>query len=507
MEFIYDPIESYRYSEELRGRFNSFITTEFDDSLTVEMQMRSVIKWVKQNINSVQDMVDFINAFNKWLSTCGYEQHIVNVMNEWLNNGKLIKELMETLNFEYTIDHMEKRIDELKEIYKNGDFYSKSEIDKLFNLNKAQNYLTEPLYNDEVRPIFYNKIVDFKSRFDAVKDNKFNLSFITDTHYSPNDSYWGKTGDATKSITHLYNLALFSNELDMIQCGGDNADTADPYTKSTSYSFNNQFVTTALTLFDCPTFFGIGNHDDNNIGGLSMKFAPYRDMRKNQLGNIVTNDEFAELYRHKDRLFGEMRRNDSNYLYKDFDDKKIRYIWLDVYDNDMSLNEDNMLVYPRDKYSMISKEQLKWLINNALKLPNKDWHVIIGMHCPLDTTIQVNTNICINHDKALSVINAFKNGGSGTLEFSEEDHCDIVTYNFEPSNLVCVINGHLHRDEFTTKENVNYMSVDCSLGGAHAIKYYDTDKEDSWKVFSVDTTERKVNIISFGRGDDREFTY
>lgn len=38
------------FPDELKGRINSFITTQFDDSLTVEGQLRVLIKWIKKNI-------------------------------------------------------------------------------------------------------------------------------------------------------------------------------------------------------------------------------------------------------------------------------------------------------------------------------------------------------------------------------------------------------------------------------------------------------------------------
>ena len=51
------------YPPELRGRLNSFIVTEFDDSMTVEMQLRVLIKWIMKNIDLTNEMVDYLNKF------------------------------------------------------------------------------------------------------------------------------------------------------------------------------------------------------------------------------------------------------------------------------------------------------------------------------------------------------------------------------------------------------------------------------------------------------------
>lgn len=76
------------YPKELQGRFNSFITTQFDDSLSVEMQLRSLIKWITSSIDLVNDMTDYLNMFIETFDD-RLQVEIVKRLNEWLEDGTL----------------------------------------------------------------------------------------------------------------------------------------------------------------------------------------------------------------------------------------------------------------------------------------------------------------------------------------------------------------------------------------------------------------------------------
>ena len=76
------------YPDEIQGRFNSFITTQFDDSLSVEMQIRSLIKWISSSRDLINDIVDYINLFIEMFDE-RLQEEIVLHLNEWLDDGTL----------------------------------------------------------------------------------------------------------------------------------------------------------------------------------------------------------------------------------------------------------------------------------------------------------------------------------------------------------------------------------------------------------------------------------
>lgn len=104
-------LDTSKYPPEVVGRFNSFITTQFDDSLSVEMQMRSIIKWaidnfkdmdqtyndfteyvVQENLNPfIQFLNDLIEYMNNFIETFDNKltQSVIVKLNEWLDDGTL----------------------------------------------------------------------------------------------------------------------------------------------------------------------------------------------------------------------------------------------------------------------------------------------------------------------------------------------------------------------------------------------------------------------------------
>lgn len=94
------------YPPELIARFNSFITTEFDDSLTVEMQLRSIIKWASKNFLVVDDLIKFINELTNFLKAFMHqfdvqlEETIITILTEWQASGQLDVFISEALQWE-----------------------------------------------------------------------------------------------------------------------------------------------------------------------------------------------------------------------------------------------------------------------------------------------------------------------------------------------------------------------------------------------------------------------
>lgn len=84
------------YPNELKARFNSLVVTAFDDSMTVEMQMRVMKKIIEENavlfdelINYFNDLVDDFNALQKWFFDTALPQILVDILLDWLENGML----------------------------------------------------------------------------------------------------------------------------------------------------------------------------------------------------------------------------------------------------------------------------------------------------------------------------------------------------------------------------------------------------------------------------------
>ena len=104
-DFNHDPINQRKvqsYPPELVGRFNSFIVTAFDDSMTVEMQIRTLIKWIKENIDVTTSALDNMEAFKQ--DSMAFQNHVkdtlVNLINQFTDkfDDNLKFETLEILN-------------------------------------------------------------------------------------------------------------------------------------------------------------------------------------------------------------------------------------------------------------------------------------------------------------------------------------------------------------------------------------------------------------------------
>ena len=119
-----------------------------------------------------------------------------------------------------------------------------------------------------------------------------------------------------------------------------------------------------------------------------------------------------------------------NYGYKDFDNKRIRVIYLNTSD----VAEEGMTTHLR-----ISPEQFTWFINTALNFSGKtgasDWQVVVLTHIPLNYTNSAISNL-------LQVLQDYKGKKSGSIT----QNGTTISYNFTncQQTFLCHIHGHIH---------------------------------------------------------------
>lgn len=210
-----------------------------------------------------------------------------------------------------------------------------------------------------------------------------------------------------------------------------------------------------------------------------------------------------------------------NYGYKDFENYKIRVIYLNT--ADVSAGE-----VTGDWH--ISNEQMTWLINTAFDLSDKtdqaEWGVIIFSH----------HHIGYGNNNLLTVVNAFKGKEeSGTITHNGE------TINFDFSNVsaefISHFHGHLHNfraetlgtnklltitipnacyprnNEYGTHPDysaeVHEKCGDPDENGNQRVfaKTSNSAKETAFNVVSVDRKNKKIYCYNYGAGIDRIWDY
>jgi len=214
-----------------------------------------------------------------------------------------------------------------------------------------------------------------------------------------------------------------------------------------------------------------------------------------------------------------------NYGYKDFDNYKIRVIYLNT--ADVSAEE-----ITGDWY--ISREQMTWLINTALNLSSKEdeseWGVLVFSH----------HHITYNNDNLLSVINAFKGKESGSITHTNFDNTTtVINYDFgnATAEFISHFHGHLHNfraetlgtnevltitipnacygrnNEYGTSTNYNDEvhkkcgDTDADGNQRRFLKTANSTTETAFNMISVDRKNKVIYCYNYGAGIDRIWNY
>jgi len=366
-------------------------------------------------------------------------------------------------------------------------------------VNKTQKINTEnPFYMAPKTPFKSYYEDDIKKLSSRIDPNKMNIGFLTDNHYqtgtySPN---------AVQHYSHMTALSRLSGNLDTIVLGGDNinGDLPKEMLQNLTSGFTNVMFSTSDPKTDVFTL--LGNHDTGvgQLGGLDPE-------------QTLNYSEVKKYYRTGELLYNEIRNGDSFYGFKDYPDKKVRVIFLNSFDNPDTITENGLYKYNYLMTSGYRQEQLSWLANTALSVPDNSWHVIVFTHAPVPGIFWSSSSQQYNSDVLVGILKAFSTGTSfSKTDTSNPDYSvDIDVSYSQKGNLVGVVSGHIHADGITVNDGITYVETTSSLcyaGDAGQGRLVNTPTEDAWDLFTIDVSQKKVNIYRFGGfGQDREFTY
>lgn len=428
---------------------------------------------------------------------------------EWKNEfNKIIGDLNgDYISIKSLADALDARLKTLEDKIKADGSLTQDDFEvfekKINTLLELPDDATNDFFEDEINEIGGTIPTYYRKRLDELKmipQDNLNIGFITDNHLQM-DEY------APHSLNHYATIAAASRRarLDAIIAGGDNINGG--YGRNENL-FDTQQYFSALTSrvkngTDVFTMFG--NHDT----GIGQSGHMTKD-------TTISPDEIKLITKTAGLLYGEKRNGDSLYGYKDYVDKKVRVIWLNSFDLPTTVNSDGTYKFDFLSTSGFQNAQLNWLAVNALKLPDKDWQVLMFSHAPIAGTFDsaelgqtpVDQN---NTDALLGILSAYQNGTSYTAkDTSRELPIDInVDFgNQGKGTLIAFISGHVHQDGQMTYQGINCIQTTCSLATIlNADRVASTENEDAWDIFSINTSKRSIHAYRLGYGADRDFNY
>jgi len=377
-------------------------------------------------------------------------------------------------------------------------------IPSLINFKDLEYYVknSEELFRGNMSPEYVRELIPNIAA--KLKKSNFNVGFVTDNHfqyggYSPNGNY------------HYFLSGILSQilELDAYVVGGDNIN--GDQSKSDKY---NQLLNVTESILGTSSehtdvFFLLGNHD-TGIGQTAGGGAPNLSVVDN-----IGEDDMKRLYKSTSPIFGEVRNGDSLYSYKDYPDKKIRMIMLNSFDLPFTATNGkydfNFL-----SWSGFQNNQLSWLANTALMLPDNTWEVVIFSHAPISGSFGNNSNGSglnqYNTDVLLGILKAYQSGGTYSVTDNGRQLPVNINVDFSQQGvkkIIAFISGHVHEDAQMVYEGINCIESICSWCNTivNPSRVVNSTTEDAQDIFSIDTELRKINIFRLGYGSDREYTF
>jgi hypothetical protein len=205
---------------------------------------------------------------------------------------------------------------------------------------------------------------------------------------------------------------------------------------------------------------------------------------------------------------------DGLYYYIDNIPQKMRYIILNSqYGGKYSVDENGWAVNNRFATSCYGQEQLDWLCEKALDMP-EGYGAIIATHVPL------NVEYTVDKAQIIGIINAYNGKKSFTGNYTGgvsgwSNSSVNVNFSSAKGEVIAVFAGHVHGD------SIDGTSLSCPLftilsAGASANEPYKetaptrtkgTDTETSFDIVTINRNTRTIYCTRVGAGSDRSVTY
>ena len=244
----------------------------------------------------------------------------------------------------------------------------------------------------------------------------------------------------------------------------------------------------------------LGNHD--------MAYSTYEPPL--YYAEFLTKEELDEHIFNPQKAFPNRVFGPGGAFYADDARGKLRHITLNTHDTPSDdKGPDGFAVYNKFRLTGFRQDQLDWLAQVALQVPDRDWTVVLCTHESLD----YDTGACYyNADLLLGIINAFR---KHTVFRGNNCYENITGYDAEVSvdftgkggDFAVWVGGHTHKDMHQLRDGILAVcSASDSVVSAHNWKEHTVD-EQAFDIFTIDRSAHKIHITRIGRGEDREFTY
>ncbi len=357
-----------------------------------------------------------------------------------------------------------------KHIFNDGDILSAEDLNKIGNGLEAIDNVVNSITDYTCDTSYYeSEIADTVNKLrTACTDKSIVFAVVTDTHLTDERmAAFQKTLKNIKAVNEKFAIDFLFHLGDMID--------SDP-SKDKAVGFIEKIVNGFRSIIP-NTFIINGNHDDNS------------SKDKDPTIKIQPGERYAICNRFNDIHVN--RPSTKEYFYFDVDSMGVRFICLN---STMEVASGNSAL---DSWGF-PQDEITWLQDEALDTENQ---VIFMSHMGLTKNTICHGITPVNGATVKTVINNFQENGGV---------------------VVGMFIGHCHWDYITNETGFNHISTDCwklddtgftSLGAHPSGAFKTTDRTDGavtenvWDIVVVNKENGNVEIIRFGAGNDRSYTY
>lgn len=413
------------------------------------------------------------------------------------------------------IDNHEERIETLEETV--DDLINSSENSVTWALSRQFRYL----YRKHIPDYFLD---DDNSMYLHGKISAFNALTSDDKFTFWTDSHWLWSAKNTMPIIGYVNSWC---EIGKTIYGGDILGNGCNTTKAQAQYLLAQHQDEVRDVFGRDWYYVFGNHDINQSGGVPSGMTTEEfEARALSFAEVYANcikpyEDDGQVFPETNPLYPKGTEfyywNRLRY-YFDNENSKIRYIVLNSGTPHNPLYNSGII--GQSNYNELYL-QLGWLYDVLMGCPD-DYSVVVVTH-------EFSTVLPDMDTPAKSVAKmlvAMKNKASCTVQ-SGRAETTTTTFNFEnaKADVVMMLCGHSHTDTCmvctgydgsatyeagTTASSNSVLCVFTTCDTRHNKEEQmtlGTTNELAFDLFSIDKTNRKINTVRIGYGNNREFTY
>lgn len=290
----------------------------------------------------------------------------------------------------------------------------------------------------------------------------------TDIHYASHDTtLFPRTIENMKAVAEQV-------VVDGVFCLGDmtDGDNTQEITKS-----RLDVIMPLLMNIGLPVYFTAGNHDCNGY----LAAANY----------FTTSQAYQQYYAMcKNRVMADDTSYGVNF-YKDFDEYKIRLISLDATNTDSGNT-------PHYRYP---EGTVNWFSNLLPTTPN-GYTVLLITHLSPIASHNWNNTVPNNASSIRTAITSWlASEGNVMISFIGHSHSDFS--HSEPYLEIACNCNKIEQDHDWIEDGSGLFPVGAKFWG----RTEGTASEDCWDAIVIRPKSRKINLVRFGAGEDREFLY